>query len=294
MLEYPSLYMSANRATARGQRYYVSAFAANLIALSLASLFAFFDTSEEVWRKMLASGVAICMLISFACTSTITAANLRKQWYLGRAMAESVKSASWRYAMKAEPYSSEVDASSNLTQVLQEVMQECVDSGLILEASASKQTALTKSMTETREMDVNDRLQSYIKHRVQDQNKWYSTKSSEAIAAAKYWFGAIAVAQLAGFSLAIAAVAYSGLPLGLAGMIAAVAASSAAWIQVKRYDENGQAYLTTAHELGMIEARSSKVAGETDLQNFVEDSESAMSREHTLWLARRNVLKQRV
>lgn len=71
----------------------------------------------------------------------------------------------------------------------------------------------------------------------------------------------------------------------------AVAASSAlGWMQIKRFNELATAYSLTSHEIGIIKSKFKSVNSAEELSKFVEDAESAFSREHTQWAARRDYL----
>jgi hypothetical protein len=58
-------------------------------------------------------------------------------------------------------------------------------------------------------------------------------------------------------------------------------------LQVKKYQETAQSYSVTSQELGFIEALARTVSTEEQFSLFVENAEFAISREHTLWIARR-------
>jgi hypothetical protein len=78
-------------------------------------------------------------------------------------------------------------------------------------------------------------------------------------------------------------------PINPTGTFSTLAAAAMAWLQVKRYQELAQSYLLAAHELGLIEAQSLHVHTEVELSAFVANAENAISREHTMWVARRDV-----
>jgi hypothetical protein len=60
------------------------------------------------------------------------------------------------------------------------------------------------------------------------------------------------------------------------------------WIRTKKYQENANAYSLTAHEIGIIKQEGASVESESELSDFVKDSENAFSREHTQWVARKD------
>jgi anti-sigma-K factor RskA len=63
----------------------------------------------------------------------------------------------------------------------------------------------------------------------------------------------------------------------------------AAWSQMKRNDELAQSYALAAQELEEIETLTKNQASEKAFSQLVEQAENSISREHTLWCARRDV-----
>ena len=59
---------------------------------------------------------------------------------------------------------------------------------------------------------------------------------------------------------------------------------------MKRYSELAQSYFLAAQELGDQEAIASNIMKEDDFLALVEQVEETISREHTMWCARRDVI----
>lgn len=57
---------------------------------------------------------------------------------------------------------------------------------------------------------------------------------------------------------------------------------------MRQHEELAQSYAVAALELGFIEEQVGRVSDDKGLSAFVADAESAISREHTLWIARRD------
>ena len=74
----------------------------------------------------------------------------------------------------------------------------------------------------------------------------------------------------------------------LVGVFSSLASALVAWLQVRQHEELAQSYAVAALELGFIEEQAEHVAGDPSFSAFVGDSENAISREHTLWIARRD------
>jgi len=77
-------------------------------------------------------------------------------------------------------------------------------------------------------------------------------------------------------------------PLDYAAVLSAAGAALISWTQVKKYQELAQSYDVTAQELGMVAEQLRHIGDEPRFSTFVSEAESAISREHTLWVARRS------
>ena len=69
----------------------------------------------------------------------------------------------------------------------------------------------------------------------------------------------------------------------------AMAASVLSWRQAKRFSELAASYALAAHEIGLIKEQSLLPDTPEKFSLFVGDAENAFSREHTQWVARKDV-----
>ena len=74
----------------------------------------------------------------------------------------------------------------------------------------------------------------------------------------------------------------------LLGLLAAIATAATAISQLNRHDELSKSYGLAFQELSLIDGLAERVEGEANLKKVVEDAESAISREHTMWIAKVN------
>jgi hypothetical protein len=72
-------------------------------------------------------------------------------------------------------------------------------------------------------------------------------------------------------------------------VIAAAASSVLTWLQAKKHNELNSSYSLAAHEIVLIKGEAVSVKEVPHLSEFVMNSESAFSREHTQWVARKSV-----
>ena len=102
--------------------------------------------------------------------------------------------------------------------------------------------------------------------------------------------GQVVVLQILAVVFAIIWAASSSLPVNMVPLLMTCAASAIAWSQIKRYGELAQTYSLASQELGDQEAIASDITEEADFLALVEQVEETISREHTMWCARRDVV----
>ena len=86
----------------------------------------------------------------------------------------------------------------------------------------------------------------------------------------------------------LALIRWPNLSINTSAIFAAAAASAIAWLQLKRHQELTNSYGLAAQELGLIAEQSRGITEPEKLSAFILDAENAISREHTLWKARRD------
>ncbi len=148
---------------------------------------------------------------------------------------------------------------------------------------------LTPKMREVRAMPIADRLAFYRKHRLQDQIDWYRKKARINAKAESCWFIIILVAE----GLAIAAAIWRMLDsheYNPTGAVAAITACFIAWVQTKRFSDLANTYGVACRDLNGLNTRAEHVHDEAQLQAFVDEVETAVSREHRLWVERRSAV----
>jgi hypothetical protein len=139
-------------------------------------------------------------------------------------------------------------------------------------------------MLAVRAASLADRRAIYKRDRIGNQHEWYINKSKTHLGAAKFWLWVSGSASVVGIAAAV--IKFIGVvDVDLLGVAAAVASAAIAWNQLSQNRNQAIAYDVTATELSIIVSRIDSVE-DAKWAEFVSDSEDAMSREHTLWLAR--------
>lgn len=97
-------------------------------------------------------------------------------------------------------------------------------------------------------------------------------------------FGAEFVGVLIALSTFVLPVS---IMINLVGVVASLAAAFEAWTQVGRHAELSHSYALACHELISIGDLMEEAETEQAFVNAVKSSEGAISREHTMWVAKR-------
>jgi len=285
--DYPALYQAADQASIQAQQTHLCIVRLYLGSLVLGALFSPYATTTK-WTALIA---ALLLLITLGLAVLQAFKDYEETWYNGRAVAESVKTSTWRYMMRAEPYtdsdSVEVvrkEFCNDLKQILKQNRSLAEHIG----GEASTRAPITSKMNDIRSLGVEGRLEVYNRERIDDQRKWYAKKYSSNKEKADHWFNGMVGLHAAAVAMLLVKIADPNLDFLPTEAAVLAGGSILTWIRTKKYQENANAYSLTAHEIGIIKQEGASVESESELSDFVKDSENAFSREHTQWVARKD------
>lgn len=289
----PALYRAADRASMAAQRTYLRFVRADLALIVASAVFGSCAASTVELRAVLAVLGATAFVAGLILTVLLMQMRPDRLWFGGRAVAESAKTIAWRYMMGAEPYRKELtdqEADRRFSEELRKLLRDRSGVAASLGGSAAAEQQITPRMREIRSEELPTRRRIYAEARIQDQRIWYAGKACSNRLASTRWLVLVAVTQLFGAGAAMARIFWPDLGFDLASVLAAAAAAFLAWLQVKQHQSLAQAYGLAAHELGLIETQAGHAIAEEAFSSFVADAEAAISREHTMWVARRDVV----
>lgn len=280
-LELPGFYVDADTASLSGQHAYLGL---NRLRLWSAVLGALGGASGLAAGNIDVGALIALTGFVIALVAELLLAFLQpeRDWYAGRALAESMKTMSWCYAVGGEPFSpniSDVAARSLLRQRAELLTKKGADK---IAVSASSRL-VTPSMTELRHSDFETRRTAYLDGRTRDQRAWYALKARENKRKADGWRSILVAAEIVAVS-ATTLTATKVLTVDVAGILGSVVGASAAWLALKQHAQLAAAYALTSRELALQEEILCE-ASEDEWPRAVADAEDAISREHTMWLA---------
>ena len=216
---------------------------------------------------------------------------LEQGWYQARALAESIKTATWKYVMRAKPFQYEprnTVVREKFRGFLSDILAANQRIGSQFDGSSATRDQITDEMESIRALPREDRLTFYMERRVDNQSRWYAAKAKSnrawAIKSIMILGGLYALA----FAVLLVRVARPDWPYSHPEPLILLAAAVIGWMQIKKYNELATSYNLTAIEIGILKSRAPEIQTDAEFSDFIDDAEEAFSREHTQWLARRS------
>lgn len=290
--DFPNYYIAGDNASLLAQKDYVSYVRWDLILMCISSLLAIYNYNSVDTKRIIYVISGLILLVAFILSLVIKTKKYEDIWYRGRALAESAKTLTWRFMMKSEYFEnnlSKEEVEKRFIDRIKEIREEFRDIHAFLKASDIKKDIITTKMFEVRDLDLQRRKEFYLRNRIDDQIEWYTSKADTNKTKYERWFWAVIIMQF----LAIVSIAYLILcpnsDFNLVGIFTTLSASFFSWLQLKKYQENKEAYNTAMSELNLIKNEAKYIIAEDVFAKFVLDSENAMSREHTMWLAQKRM-----
>jgi hypothetical protein len=289
-IELPAIFAVADGVSVKGQQRTKRRIIAQLVALNLAAAGSVFSLKVGMGAVTL-DWIGLVAAVSFVVVLVIqirrNTSKPEQAWYDGRAVAESVKSLAWKYAVGSRPFTMDDGPSETADRLLSARLQDIVrqmDDPQLSMALRGEDQQISPTMRALRAQSLEIRKESYLKGRVQDQRSWYSSKAKwnqQRVASSNLLLIAVAfIGICAGLARAV------GLsPLDFLGLAATVMVTIFTLLRLNQHETLARAYHITAKELTTISQNLDSVQTETEWSSFVAEAEEAISREHTLWLA---------
>ncbi len=279
----PGFFRESDAASLSGQRRYLLWSRTRLIgavAAAVGGAFTFMVGGANLWGVLAMIGFAAALLAEIV----IMQSQPERDWYSGRALAESAKTLAWRYAVGADPFPaslSRAEARAVMRRRLDAVVERARDRVAI----AATDATTTSAMDELRAASFAERKRAYVDGRTRSQQTWYARKAHVNRSRTRLWQAVLVGGEIVALVLATGR-AFGDWEIDWSGILAAAIGSAAAWVSIKQFSTLASAYSVTATELGLQVSRLED-AGEDEWSDTVADAEEAISREHTLWLASR-------
>ena len=284
-LEYPALYQSADEASARAQRGFLWTTGSEYFLLFLVSL----SSANRDIFSLSRLAVTLLLVILAGLFAFKIVKKLDQDWYRCRALAESVKTSTWRFCMRAHPFGDSTqiaEPKATFRNLLHGILKsnQAIAQELVTEASEQ----VTSSMLEVRALGLTERIAYYVRNRIDEQRLWYARKSVWNRRALRIWVVITVLIYLAAAVSLYADELGDGWFIRFFDPLIVLVTSVLGWIQMKRHSELTATYNLAAHEIGIIKGNADSVKTEEELSDFVNEAELAFSRGHTQGGARKD------
>ncbi len=282
--DFPALYRSADKLSARSQRHFFRALRIHLVVLVIAAALSLVTITH--WS--VAAIQVFALLLALGCSIYLFSVRPDRLWYAGRAAAESIKTITWRYVCQAEPFQNDESAASDFRNTLKAIIDQNRE---VFQALTDEEPGpqITDAMSAERSRSLEERRSTYAEKRILDQLKWYAKKASFNRRMSNGFFWLLIVINGSAVISAILKVAHPDALFWPTDVLVAAAASILSWMQAKRFSELAASYSLTSHEISLIKERALLPGSDAAFSAFVGDAENAFSREHTQWVARKDV-----
>lgn len=288
--EFPNYFQASDSASLKAQKNYLNIMRFDLISMVLASALAIYNyqLTQSKFFVYVISG--LLLLIGLVLTIVLKAKKYEDIWYQGRALAESCKTLTWRFVCCSEYFENSLDtteAKKRFVKRIKELSDEFKELSISMNSKTLNLPIITDKMIEIRGYDLNARKDYYIKNRIEDQKKWYAEKAEYNLGKYNFWFWCVIVSQGISLISIVYLIVNPSSNWNIVGLLTTISASALSWLQLKQHQELKLAYTTATQELNFIATLTDQITTEDTFSKFVLDSENAVSREHTLWLAQR-------
>ena len=291
---YASAFAMADETAGWGQRVHLrlTRFELALLVLGAASAFISVRVGDDGPDL---GGVAAAVLFTGSLALRAYRMTVRPTavWQDGRAAAESIKTLCWRYAACSRTFPAHLDAARAdelFVERLREILGGIRDLAVVHPVGGSREQ-ITPWMRTTRSASIEQRRHSYEQARIDDQQRWYTARAGQNRRSAHRWSLLVLAFEvfgvLAGILKAFDLVELDWSTGDLVGLAAALGAAATAWAQTRQYSTLASAYRIAEEELSAIRAMVPHVRTESEWEEFVDSTEAAISREHTMWRASR-------
>ncbi|MFE7134393.1 DUF4231 domain-containing protein [Streptomyces sp. NPDC057638] len=291
----PPLFHRADTAAITRQREAIAATRFQLLLLVAGAAAAALPGDWRLGELHLAGAIGVLAFAGVLLTG-YRAARLRaaSQWRLNRSAAEFIKSLCWRYAVHGAPFdgrSERADGSDELfTARLEEGLRELVKVGWqdprAQETALARGELITPAMRRLRSQPLPVRRETYIRDRLIEQRNWYHRSAEHSRRATRIWSLAIGLLTLLALVLSLLHTLSVTGGAALAGPLAAAAAGSLTWGEIRRHQPLIAAHSLVEEDLAAMHRAMESTVTEAQWPSAVYETERIVSPQHTDWLAR--------
>ncbi len=281
----PPFFQDADAESIRSKRRYFGQLRLNLLFLFLAAAVGVVTlTAGDSGIDWAGFGAALAFIASILLRLYIVEQRDERRWYECRAAAESCKTLAWRYAVCGDPFPESMPADEARRLFIARLRE--ISLGLDV-VDVSFGLDINEAMERCRAGDRSSRIETYRDQRLAEQVAWYARMAKVRDRQSRIWRRLALLGEMVGIVAGVLK-AYRVLSVDLLGVVSAGVAGITAWAQAQRLETEASAYSLTAREIRHILSLTEADADADAWAAFVDQAESAISREHTMWASGRS------
>lgn len=282
-LKFPALLDAVEKRSALQQKCFYWTIGGQVAALALAAAASLIPS-----RVLHGIGplVSLILFLGVILIQVIRASDrAEREWYEARAACESIKAISWEFSVGGEAFRlSDETAEDRYLDLIRSILSQLKH--LDVSVASSEDAGVTSRMSALRRSSIETRRRIYRRDRIDDQLGWYSRRSETNKKNAKLWRGILITTSLTAIVAGVLR-ARGDLDLDLLSVMAAVASGVIVWTQANRYTQLAEAYSVTSQDIALLATTLEGGSVEEEWAQFVHDAEAAFSREHAMWVSRK-------
>jgi hypothetical protein len=284
--DFPDLFRDADAISLSGQRRFKQGTSFRLGLAVFAAVCASLSYLVKVGAvEVLSVAAASAFAVAFVVEIWLLSERPDREWYDGRALAESAKTLTWRYAVGGAPFPlTQRHADDYFIEQLVELLTDMTSTTVF----ANDEPIISASVAELRSGSLSRRRECYLRDRILEQQRWYAGRARHNARRASAWRMTLIALELFGVVVALMK-AFDVIHIDLTSIVSTAVGVGVAWLAVMQHEATAHAYTLASHELALIGARLKSVTDEDAWAAEVADAEEAISREHTMWRAARTV-----
>jgi hypothetical protein len=290
--DYPSLYAASDKASNLAKKRHYRLLAAQLLVYTIISLAAMLSAGGGEQEKFFSRLSAFLLGVSLLLAWITKAQHYDRIWYECRAIAESIKTLTWRYMMQAEPFGPGLEMAAAKKKFMVELkeLRKIYGGGSNLAEFGPSPTIFSQTVDDTRNAAWQDRKTKYLQERLEPEREWYARSARASTRGSEQWLWLIIILQIIAFFFAVVQPSVNLAFLKPVPLLITLASSVTAWNQAKRKDEVAQSYLGTAQALAEFEGVASlEIVDAVSFESFVANVEQTLAHERATWLIRKSV-----
>jgi hypothetical protein len=262
-----------------------------LLTIAFLSLFPSFnderDTIRHVIELILIISVFIIMISQYK-------SNYINGWQSSRFLAETILSNAWLFVWKSKPFDLNEEESENIFREIirklkNEINVQDFDWLYVDQKGRISIEEPSNLMITLRNSNIDSKKYNYVQTRLKNQICWYSEKASfnKMRSTQCFWAGLLLMGT--GAILTVLIIAKWLPDLSYLGFFTTASASVFSWSQAERYDKLKITYDLSAYELREFEQKINRMSNEDELVELIENIENVISREHKIWLEKKQM-----